>query len=142
MLRSVIACASVAGVVMACGGAARTGASPEELVGCYEVRVAAASPVDAAIPGFRLFLEAAAGGEPDTFRAGTILPNGREGVYPFNEWSLSDGQLIVRSSGQSGAILTLSVGGELWSGTMSYYSDVVGTDLPDVEVESSGVACG
>ncbi len=140
MMRSMIACVSAAGVLAACGGAAWTGASPQELVGCYDVRATTEAADE--LPGFRLFLEDAPGAGPDAYRAATILPNGRQGVYPFDRWSLSEGQLVVRSSGQSGAILRLSPSSESLAGTMSYYSDVAGTVIPDVEVESRPVSCG
>ena len=137
MIRSVIACVSVGCVLSACGGARWAGPSPQELVGCYEVQPSAAGD---ALPGFRLFPEMSPAS--DAQRAATILANGREGTYPFDHWSLSDGLLVVRSSGQSGAILTLSPDAGSLSGTMSYYTDVTGgDDLPIVEVESRKVPC-
>lgn len=137
MIRSVIACVSVVSVLGGCGGAQWAGPSPQELVGCYEVQPSEGGD---ALPGFRLFPEASAAS--DGQRAATILANGREGTYPFDHWSLADGRLVVRSSGQSGAILTLSPNAGSMSGTMSYYTDVTGGDeLPTVEVESRRVPC-
>lgn len=140
MMRSRMVCTSAAVVLAACGGSSWAGPPPQELVGCYEVQ-----PTEAGdpIPGFRLFLDDAEGAAADPLRASTLLPNGREGVYPFDQWSLSDGHLIVRSSGQSGAILTLSPDGGSLAGTVSYYTDVSGTELPeDVDVASRKVSCG
>lgn len=137
MIRSVIACVSVVSVLAGCGGAQWAGPSPQELIGCYEVLPAAGGD---ALPGFRLLAEVSEGS--DAQRAATILANGREGTYPFDHWMLSGGQLVVRSSGQSGAILTLSPDAGSLSGTMSYYTDVTGgEELPTVEVESTRVSC-